>query len=105
MYPEPTELRLIGYLTESFWTPKSKSNMLTPKTQLADTLKKGNFTRDDWNNLLPLFNISILSSASCHEAMSKRMQQLTGEERTVAKSKPTLNLVLHTAASSPQRRV
>ena len=31
-YPEPTELRLIGYLTESTWTPKSKSIMLTPKT-------------------------------------------------------------------------
>ena len=30
--PEPTELRLIGYLTESTWTLKSKSNMLTPKT-------------------------------------------------------------------------
>ena len=31
-YPEPTELRLIGYLTEPTWTRKSKSNMLTPKT-------------------------------------------------------------------------
>ena len=32
--------------------------------------------------------------------MSKRMQQVTGEERLVAKSKPTLNLVSQTAASS-----
>ena len=31
-YQEPTELRLICYLTESIWTPRSKSNMLTPKT-------------------------------------------------------------------------
>ena len=31
-YPEPTELRLIGYLTESTWTQRSKSNMSTPKT-------------------------------------------------------------------------
>ena len=31
-YPGTTELRLIGYLTESTRTPKSKSNMLTPKT-------------------------------------------------------------------------
>ena len=30
----PTELRLIGCLTESIWKPKSKSNMLTPKTNL-----------------------------------------------------------------------
>ena len=28
------------------------------KNQLADTLTKGNFTRDEWNNLLHLFNIS-----------------------------------------------
>ena len=32
MFPEPTELLLIGYLTESIWTPKSKMNILTPKT-------------------------------------------------------------------------
>ena len=34
--------------------------------------------------------------------MSKRMQQGTGEERIVAKSKPTLNLVSHTAGGSNQ---
>ena len=33
--------------------------------------------------------------------MSKRMQQATGEERLVAKSKPMLNLVPRSAASSP----
>ena len=32
MFPEPTELLLIGYSIESIWTPKSKSNTLTPKT-------------------------------------------------------------------------
>ena len=32
MFPEPTELRLIGYLTESTWNQRSNSNMLTPKT-------------------------------------------------------------------------
>ena len=31
MFPEPTELRLMGCSTESIWTPRSKSNMLTPK--------------------------------------------------------------------------
>ena len=58
-------------------------------------------TRDEWNNLLHLFNISIFSLASCLEAMSKRMHQGTGEERIVAKSKATLNLVSRSAASSP----
>ena len=38
---EPTELRLIGYLTKSIWTPKSKSNMLTPKTNSRTMLTKG----------------------------------------------------------------
>ena len=32
--------------------------------------------------------------------MAKRMQELEGEERIVAKSKPTLNLVTHVATSS-----
>ena len=32
MFPEPTELLLIGYSIDSIWTPKSKSNALTPKT-------------------------------------------------------------------------
>ena len=31
-YPDPTELRLIGYLTESTWTQRTNSNTLTPKT-------------------------------------------------------------------------
>ena len=32
MFPEPTELLLIGCLIESIWTPRSKSNTLTPRT-------------------------------------------------------------------------
>ena len=32
MFPEPTELLLIGCLIESIWTPRSKSNTLTLKT-------------------------------------------------------------------------
>ena len=31
-FPEPTELLLIGCLKESIWTPRSKSNTLTPRT-------------------------------------------------------------------------
>ena len=80
--------------------PQIQIKYVDSKNQLADILTKGNFTRDEWNNILFLFNISIFSSASCIQAMSKRMQQRTGEERIVAKSKPTLSLVSHTAASS-----
>ena len=56
-------------------------------------LTKGNFTRDEWNHLLCLFNISHFSSISSLEAMSKRTQEGAGEERVTAKSKPIMNLV------------
>ena len=42
-----------------------------------------------------------MSGTSCSLAMSKGMQQGTGEERLVAKLKPTLNLVSRSATSSP----
>ena len=100
-YPRPTELRLIGCSTESMWTQKNQIKHVDTKNQLADILTKGNFTRDEWNNLLYLFNISIFSSASCLEVMSKRKQQGTGEERIAAKTKPTLNLLSRSATSSP----
>ena len=51
------------------------------KTQLADILTKGNFTRDEWNHLLCLFNTSHFISTVCSEAMAKRVQQVSGEER------------------------
>ena len=34
MFPEPTELLLIGCSIEPIWTPKSKLNTSTPKTNL-----------------------------------------------------------------------
>ena len=75
--------------------PKIQIQYVDIRNQLADILTEGNFTRDEWHNLLHLFNISIFSSASCPEA------QGTGEERIVARSNPTLNLVSRSAASSP----
>ena len=65
------------------------------KHQLADFLTKGNFTRDDWNHHLCLFNICHFSSTcfaknssliSCSKTMTKRMQEQKREERSVAKS-------------------
>ena len=115
MFPEPTELLLIGCSTESIWTQRSKSNMLTPKTQLADMLTKESFTRDEWNHLLRLFNIMSFSMLSCshfsnflfdligkHITVSKRRQEATWEGSPVAKLKPMIpakvrriNLVSH----------
>ena len=83
MFPGPTELRLIGYSIESVWTTRIQIKYIDTKNQLADMLTKGNFTRDEWNHLLCLFNISHFSSSICSEAMAKRVQQNSGEEREV----------------------
>ena len=37
--------------------PKIQIKYIDTKNQLADILTKGNFTRDEWNHLLCLFNI------------------------------------------------
>ena len=52
------------------------------KHQLADMLTKGNFKRDEWNNLIHVFNISHFSSTCCTKnfsliscsTMAKRIQ-------------------------------
>ena len=59
-------------------------------------LTKGNFTRDDWNHLLCLFDISHFSSTVCSDTMAKRSQQDSGEERVTAKSRPMMNLIART---------
>ena len=56
-------------------------------------LTKGNFTRDEWNHLLCLCNISHFSSTVCSEGMAKRTQQDSGEERVTAKSRPMMSLI------------
>ena len=56
-------------------------------------LTKGNFTRDQWNHLLCLFDFSHFSFIDCSEVMSKRTQKDSGEEVVKAKSKPMMNLV------------
>ena len=70
--------------------PKIQIKYIDTKNQLADILTKGNFTRDEWNHLLNLFNISHFSSTACTAAMAKRAQQGSGEERVTAKSRPMM---------------
>ena len=67
--------------------PKIQIKYIDTKNQLADILTKGNFTRDEWNHLSCLFNISHFSSSVCSDTMAKRFQQDSGEERVTAKSK------------------
>ena len=78
---------------------------LDPKIQIKyiDTKKptrrytdKGNFTRDKWNHLLCMSNISHFSFTVCSDTMAKRSQQDSGEERVTAKSRPLMNLIART---------
>ena len=55
--------------------PKIQIKYIDTKNQLADILTRGSFTRDEWNHLLCLFNISHFSSTECSEVMSKRTQK------------------------------
>ena len=66
MCQEPTELLWIGCLTGLIL----QIRYIETKHQLADILTEGNFTRDEWNNLLHLFNISHFSSSCCAKISS-----------------------------------
>ena len=92
MFPEPTELHLIGCLIE-YLDAKVQVKNIDTKNQLADILTKKKFTRDEWNHLLCLFDISHFSSTNCSEVMSKRTPKDAGEEKVTAKSKPMVMLV------------
>ena len=71
-------------------------------------LTKGKFTRDEWNNLLHLFNISHLSSLRCTRSfsligcitMAKRIQEQKEEERVVSKSRPAVMSMSYFIATS-----
>ena len=101
---------MIGCSIELILIPKIQIKYIDTKNQLADILTKGNFTRDEWNHLLTLFNISHFSSTSRIAAMAKRAQQESGEGRVTAKSRPMMNLTARTpscvsssASSNPER--
>ena len=78
---------------------KIQMKYIDTKNQLADILTKGNFTRDEWNHLLTLFNISHFSSTACTAAMAKQAQQESGEGRVTAKSRPMMNLTARTPSA------
>ena len=63
---------------------KIQIRYIDTKHQFADILTKGNFTHDEWNNVLHLFNSSHFSSTCCAknsslircpEKMAKRMRK------------------------------
>ena len=76
--------------------PKIQIMYIDTKNQLAGILTNGSFTRDEWNHLLCLFNISHFSSTMCSVTMAKRLEQDSGEERVTAISRPMMSLVART---------
>ena len=72
--------------------PKIQIKYMDTKNQLADMLTKGNFTRDEWNHLLCLFNISHFSPTNCLEVMSKRTQEDVGAEKSMCLEPTELRL-------------
>ena len=71
------------------------------KNQLADMLTKGDFTRDEWNHPLRLFNILTFSMFSCSHflsifkpsTMSKRVQERKTEDEFVVSTSRSAGLV------------
>ena len=90
MCQEPTELLWIGCLKGGIWNPKIQIRHIDTKHQIADILTKGNFTRDEWNNLLHL-SLSLLCQKFQlgTQRTAKRMQEQKEENRIVAKSRAT----------------
>ena len=67
--------------------PQIQIKYIDTKNQFADILNKGNFTRDEWNHLLCLFNVSHFRSTVCSDTMaegSKRSEHDSEEERVTA---------------------
>ena len=103
----------LDWLFDRPTSPQIQIKYVDTKNQLADLLTKGNFTRDEWNDLLRLFYIMSFSVFSCShiksinksKIMSKRSMQerKPGEERVVAKSKPMVSLVSKNANRSPMQ--
>ena len=60
--------------------PKIQIKYIDTKNQLADILTKGNFTRDEWNHLLTLFNISHFSSTVCSDSNGETIYNMIQEK-------------------------
>ena len=78
---------------------KIQMKYVESKNQLADILTKGSFTRDEWHNLLHLFNIMNDTTFSCSHSstagkrseMSKRSQESSSPGSPTAKARDMLS--------------
>ena len=120
LFPEMSRQEALSYVFEDNETlikmimkgrsPAMRHVSRTHRVAL-EWLFEGNFTRDEWNHLLSLFNISHFSSTACSAAMAKRVQQNSGEERVRAKSRPMMSFFARvpstlssSASESPEKK-
>ena len=81
MFHGPTELLWISLFDRINLSPQIQIRYIDTKHQLACMLTKGNFTRDEWNILLHLFNISHFSFHLVRwEFQPDKLSQKVGEE-------------------------
>ena len=73
MFPEPTEVLLIGCLTGLIWTPKIQIKYIDTKNQLADMLTKGKFHTWRMESSCCVCSILAISVLQCAlHTMAKR---------------------------------
>ena len=77
---------------------KIQIKYIDTKNQLADILTKGSFTRDEWNHLLCLFNISHFSPTVRSAATARRsdLKKIQEKNESQQNQKPMMNLIART---------
>ena len=98
MFPEPTELLLIGCSIESIWIQKYKSNTLTPRTN-SQTYWQREISHV-MNGII--FCVCLTLAISVLPIVLKWCRKEdAGEESVTAKSKPMMNLVSRCSEIDP----
>ena len=101
MFPEPTELLLIGCLIESMCTPRSKSNTLTRRTN-SQTYWQREISHVMSGTIFCVCSTSAISVPSIVlKRCRKEHKEDAGEERVTAKSMPMMNLVSRYSVRDP----
>ena len=87
---------------------KNQIKFVDTKNQFADMLTKGHFTRDEWNNLLHLFNISIFCAQQAAPKRRRKECKKEQEKRELWQSRSrrwTWSRVMRQALPHRQARV
>ena len=85
--------------------PKIQSKHVDTNNQLADILTKGNFTRDEWNHLLRLFNSVISALLGVLERCRKEFKKEQEKKESWQSQDRRRTLLRRLQQAVPQRRV